>query len=194
MSLRRSVNWRKDAADIRHEAHSLKPPAPTGDQGQDEGSDRSIRGPKPKWANQSENATGFRKRSPFRRVRSPNYMFRCDFDRDSHLLNRANGVVDLRVRLFDAPDDRKYMMSSLCALDFRTERHSSSMGNSLAAFTSTHADHLESVGLGTPSRAIRGRTRIILHGPGNAGKGTFMDWLTNALGPDYACARAPIPF
>jgi putative DNA primase/helicase len=29
---------------------------------------------------------------------------------------------------------------------------------------------------------------LILYGPGNAGKGTFVDWLTNALGPDYSCA------
>jgi putative DNA primase/helicase len=29
---------------------------------------------------------------------------------------------------------------------------------------------------------------LLLYGPGNAGKGTFMDWFMNALGPDYACA------
>ena len=199
------VRWRKDvikkirelakaiAADIRHEADSLKPPAPTGDQGQDEEAIERFEARKRellKWANQSENADRVSKTILSAESDPQITCFRCDFDRDSHLLNCANGVVDLRSG-FLMLHDRKYMMSSLCALDFDPNATHPVWEQSLAAFTRNHADLLPFLKAltGYTIQGDKSEERIlILHGPGNAGKGTFMDWLTNALGPDYACA------
>ena len=199
------VRWRKDvikkirelakaiAADIRHEADSLKPPAPTGDQGRDEEAMERFEARKRellKWANQSENADRVSKTILSAESDPRITCFRSDFDRDSHLLNCANGVVDLRSGML-MRHDRKFMMSNLCPVEFDPNATHPVWEQSLAAFTRNHADLLPFLKTltGYTIQGDKSEERIlILHGPGNAGKGTFMDWLTNALGPDYACA------
>ena len=199
------VRWRKDvarqirelakaiAADIRQEADAMKPPAATGDHDHDEEAMERFEARKRdllKWANQSENADRVSKTILSAESDPRITCFRCDFDRDAHLLNCANGVVDLApARLM--PHNRKYMMSNLCPTEFDSNATHPVWDESLAAFTRNHADLLPFLKTLTGYTIQGDKTEeriLILHGPGNAGKGTFMDWLTNALGPDYACA------
>ena len=89
------------------------------------------------------------------------------------------------------PHDRKFMMSNLCPTEFDPNATHPVWEQSLAAFTRNHADLLPFLKTLTGYTIQGDKTEeriLILHGPGNAGKGTYMDWLTNALGPDYACA------
>ena len=199
------VRWRKDvikkirelakaiAADIRQEADTMRPPATTGDQAQDEEAAQRFEARKRellKWANQSENADRV-SRTIISAESDPRITcFRCDFDRDSHLLNCANGVVDTKTGIM-VPHDRKFMMCSRCPTEFHPNATHPVWEQSLAAFTRNHADLLPFLKTLTGYTIQGDKTEeriLILHGLGNAGKGTFMDWLTNALGPDYACA------
>lgn len=199
------VRWRKDvakqirelakaiAADIRQEADAMKPPATTGDHDQDEEVMERFEARKRdllKWANQSENADRVSKTILSAESDPRITCFRCDFDQDAHLLNCANGVVDLRTGTMMA-HDRKFMMSNLCPTEFDPNATHPVWDNSLAAFTRNHKDLLPFLKTLTGYTIQGDKTEeriLILHGPGNAGKGTFMDWLTNSLGPDYACA------
>jgi putative DNA primase/helicase len=199
------VRWRKDvakqirelakaiAADIRQEAGAMKPPKPTGDQGKDDDAmerfdahQRALL----KWANQSENADRVSKTILSAESDPRITCFRCDFDQDAHLLNCANGVVDLRTGTMMA-HDRKFMMSALCPTEYDPNATHPVWDESLAAFTRNHNDLLPFLKTLTGYSIQGDKTEeriLILHGPGNAGKGTYMDWLMNALGPDYACA------
>lgn len=199
------VRWRKDvikkirelakgiAADIRQEADTMKPSATTGDQAQDEEAMERFEARKHellRWANQSENADRVSKTIISAESDPRITCFRCDFDRDSHLLNCVNGVVDLRTGTM-MPHDRKFMMSNLCPTEFDPNATHPVWEQSLAAFTRNHADLLPFLKTLTGYTIQGEKTEeriLILHGVGNGGKGTLMDWLTNALGPDYACA------
>jgi len=199
------VRWRKDvikkirelakaiAADIRQEADAMKPPASTGDGDRDKEALDQYESRKRgllSWANQSENADRVSKTIISAESDPRITCFRCDFDRDSHLLNCANGVVDLRTGTMLA-HDRQFMMSNLCDLDFDPNATHPVWDESLAAFTRNHADLLPFLKTLTGYTIQGDKTEekiLVLHGPGNAGKGTFMDWLTNALGPEYSCA------
>ena len=112
------VRWRKDvikkirelakaiAGDIRQEADAMKPPAATGDEELDKEAIAQYETRKRellKWANQSENADRVSKTIISAESDPRITCFRCDFDRDSHLLNCANGVVDFVHRHHDAP-------------------------------------------------------------------------------------------
>lgn len=199
------VRWRKDvvkrirelakgiAADIRNESIAMKPPNPTGDENHNnEALEKYERQKKEllKWANQTENADRVSKTILSAESDPRITCFRSDFDRDAHLLNCANGVVNLHSGTITA-HDRKFMMSNLCPLEFDPSATHPVWDQSLAAFTRNHQDLLPFLRrvAGYSIQGDKTEERIlILYGPGNAGKGTFMDWLTNALGPDYACA------
>jgi len=150
------VRWRKDvikkirelakaiAADIRHEADSMKPPAATGDEDVDQEAIAEYETRKRnllKWANQSENADRVSKTIISAESDPRITCFRCDFDRDSHLLNCPNCVVDLRTGTM-MPHDRKFMMSNLCPTEFDPKATYPKWDESLAAFTRNHADLL----------------------------------------------------
>lgn len=199
------VRWRKDvvkkirelakaiAADIRLDADSMKPPATTGDPSQDEKAMERFEIRKRellKWANQSENADRVSKTILSAESDPRITCFRGDFDRHSNLLNCVNGLVDLRTATL-LPHDRKYMMSNLCPTEFDPSAIHPVWNESLAAFTRNYDDLMPFLKTlaGYTIQGEKTEERIlILFGPGNSGKGTFMDWLTNALGPDYACA------
>lgn len=199
------VRWRKDvvqkmrelakgiAADIRHEADTMKPPIPTGDEDKDKNSRARYEGRKRelrKWANQSESADRVSKTIRSAESDARITCFRCDFDRDAHLLNCPNGVADLRTGLL-MPHDRSLLLSNLCPTEFDPNAKHPVWEQSLAAFTRNHSDLLPFLKTLT-GYTIQGDKSeekiIVLHGPGRAGKGTLIDWLMNALGPDYACA------
>lgn len=199
------VRWRVDvirqirelakaiAGDVRHEADAMKPPTATGDEALDKKAMDRFDARKRetlKWANQSENADRVSKTIKSAESDPRITCFRSDFDRDSDLLNCVNGVVDLRNGTL-MPHDRKFMMSSLCPTEFDPNATHQKWDESLAAFTRNHADLLPflKVLAGYTIQGDKSEERIlVLHGPGSSGKGTFMDWLTSALGPDYACA------
>ena len=200
-----TVRWRKDvikkirelakaiAADTRQEADTMKPPATTGYQDQDEEAMEQFEARKRellKWANQSENADRVSKTIISAESDPRITCFRCEFDRDSHLLNCPNGVVDTKAGTI-LPHDRNYLMSNLCPTEFDQNATHPVWEQSLAALTRNHTDLLPFLKTLTGYTIQGDKTEeriLILHGLGNAGKGTFMDWLTNALGPDYACA------
>jgi P4 family phage/plasmid primase-like protien len=99
-------------------------------------------------------------------------------------------VVDLSSGTL-LPHDRQLMMSNLCPLEFDPSATHPVWLQSLEAFTRNHPDllpFLKSIAGYSIQGAKTEERIIVLHGPGNAGKGTFMDWLTYALGSDYACA------
>jgi P4 family phage/plasmid primase-like protien len=199
------VRWRRDvvkkirelskgiAADLRNEAHNIKQPTPTGDENldkkalsQQESRKREI----VKWANQSENADRVSK-TIISAASDPRITcFRTDFDQRGDLLNCRNCVVNLYTGE-TMPHDRKLMMSNLCPVEYEPNATHRIWNESLAAFTRDHPDltgFLQRIA-GYSIQGDKSEERIfLLYGPGNAGKGTFMDWLTNALGPDYACA------
>jgi putative DNA primase/helicase len=83
------------------------------------------------------------------------------------------------------------MMSNLCPVEYEPNATHQVWTESIAAFTRNHPNlpgFLQRIA-GYSIQGDKSEERIfLLYGPGNAGKGTFMDWLTNALGPDYACA------
>jgi len=83
------------------------------------------------------------------------------------------------------------MLSYLCPVEYDPGAIHNQWDQSLEAFTRKHPDLLPFLKV-TAGYSIQGSKTeeriLILYGPGNAGKGTLMDWLTNALGPDYACA------
>jgi putative DNA primase/helicase len=199
------VRWRRDvikkirelakgiAVDIRQEADAMKPPSTTGDQAKDDEALERFEARKRellKWANQSENADRVSRTIVSAESDPRVTCFRADFDRDSRLLNCANGIVDLATGLL-IPHNRKYMMSNLCPTEYDPNATHPVWDESLAAFTRNHADLLPFLKTLTGYTIQGDKTEeriLILHGPGNAGKGTYMDWLMNALGPDYACA------
>ncbi len=199
------VRWRKDvvkkirelakgiAADIRNEAHSLKPPAPTGDESRDKEMLSRYEARKRetlKWANQSENADRVSKTIVSAASDERIIRFRSDFDQRGDLLNCENCVVNLYTGE-TMQHDRKFMMSNLCPVEYEANATHPVWNESVAAFTRNHPDlapFLRRIA-GYSIQGDKSEERILLlYGPGNAGKGTFMDWLTNALGPDYACA------
>jgi len=197
--------WRKDvvknirelakavAGDLRHEAGAMKLPTPTGDDNKDneglaqyESRKRDLL----KWANQSENADRVSKTIISAESDPRITCFRSDFDRHSNLLNCVNGIVDLCSGLL-MPHDRNLMMSNLCPVEFDPSATHPQWDESLAAFCRNHDDLLPFLKTLTGYTIQGDKTEeriVVLHGPGNAGKGTYIDWLTNALGPDYACA------
>jgi putative DNA primase/helicase len=83
------------------------------------------------------------------------------------------------------------MLSNLCPVEYDATATHPIWNESLSAFTRNHSD-LEPFLNRVAGYSIQGdksEERIfILYGLGNAGKGTFMDWITHTLGPDYACA------
>jgi len=199
------VRWRKDvikkvrelakaiAADIRQEADSMKPSATTGDQEQDGEAMERFEARKRdllKWANQSENADRVSKTIISAESDPRITCFRCDFDGDGYLLNCPNGILDLRTGII-LRHDRKFMMSNLCPTEFDPNATHPVWQQSLAAFTRNHDDLLPFLKklVGYSLQGDKTEERILmLYGPGNAGKGTLMDWVMNAFGPDYACA------
>jgi P4 family phage/plasmid primase-like protien len=199
------VRWRKDivnrirelakevAAEIRQEAERLKPPSPNGDEDQDKRAVAQFeirRRELLKWANQTENADRVSKTIRSAESDARITCFRADFDRHVQILNCPNGVVNLYTGEL-MPHDRKLMLSSLCPTEFDPGAAHSVWSESLAAFTRNHPDLPEFLKriAGYSIQGDKSEERIlILYGVGNGGKGTFMDWLTAALGPDYACA------
>ncbi|MCZ2153103.1 MAG: phage/plasmid primase, P4 family [Bryobacterales bacterium] len=199
------VRWRKDvikrmrelakgiASDIRNEANMMKPPTPTGDEDRDkealarhEVRKRELL----KWANQSENADKVSKTILSAESDARITCFRGDFDQHADLLNCPNCVVNLYTGEM-MPHDRKLMMSNLCPTEFEATATHPKWDDSLAAFTRNHSDLLPFLKTLTGYTIQGNKTEeriLILYGPGNAGKGTLMDWLMNALGPDYAIA------
>jgi putative DNA primase/helicase len=198
------VRWNKDeieiqelakgvASDIRAEAHALKPPAKTGDKEKDKEAARqhdNVVQSRLTWANQSGNGARL---SHTAKCASSDPRIRCmrsDFDSQPHLLNCANGVVDLKLGTI-VPHGRNLMLSYLCPVDFHPHARHRVFDESLLAFTRNHSDlqpFLKTL-TGYTIQGTKSEERIIiLHGLGNAGKGTLMDWLTNTLGSDYACA------
>ncbi|MBS1828799.1 MAG: bifunctional DNA primase/polymerase [Acidobacteria bacterium] len=199
------VRWRKDlvrrirelakgiAADIRSEADAMKMPTTTGDEDQDKVALAQFEARKRellKWANRSENADGVSKTIISAESDARITCFHADFDRDANLLNCPNFVVNLYTG-DTMPHDRKLMLSNLCPVEYDPKANHPAWEESLDAFTRKHSDlkpFLKRVA-GYSIQGDKSEERImILFGPGNAGKGTFMDWITNTLGPDYACA------
>ena len=197
--------WRKDqvnrirelakeiANDIRNEANSMKPPKPTSDEGRDKEAFSLYLVRKKeilKWANLTENADKVSKTIISSESDERVTCFRADFDKRADLLNCQNGIVKLYTGEI-IPHDRELMMSNLCPIDYDPHATHEIWDQSIAAFTRNHPDlspFLKRVaGYSIQGDKIEERI-LILYGPGSAGKGTFMDWLTSALGPDYACA------
>jgi P4 family phage/plasmid primase-like protien len=199
------VRWRKDtvnrirelakgiAVDLRHEALKMKQPTATGDNDQD---GKSVAGYETrkrevlKWANQSENADRVSKTIISAASEGRIICFRSDFDQQGHLLNCQNCVVNLYTGE-TMRHDRKLLMSNLCPVEYDPSATHPVWDQSLAAFTRKHRDILPFLKrvAGYSVQGDKSEERILLlYGPGNSGKGTFMDWLTNALGPDYSCA------
>lgn len=199
------VRWRKDvikkmremakgiAADIRKDAAKLKYPTFEDDEeakkeplARQEARKREFL----KWANQTENADRVSK-TILSAASDPRITcFLADFDHEAHLLNCPNGVVDLLTGKL-APHDRAFMMSNLCPVEYDPGATHPVWSGSLAAFTRKHDDLLPFLKrvAGYSIQGNKTEERIfVLHGPGSSGKGTFIDWLTNALGPDYAIA------
>jgi P4 family phage/plasmid primase-like protien len=199
------VRWRNDvvnrirelakgiAADIRHELDRLKAITSTGDSRTDVDTNVAYEVRKRellKWANQSENADRVSKTIRSAESDPRITCFRGDFDRHVELLNCPNGVVNLYTGKL-MPHDRKLMLSGLCPTDFDPAACHPIWNDSVAAFTRNYVD-LQSFLRRIAGYSIQGDKAeeriLILYGPGNAGKGTFMDWMTSALGPDYACS------
>jgi len=199
------VRWRRDvvqrvrelakgiAADIRHDAANLKPPKPTGDQKEDRkalAEYEERREAMLRWANQSENSDRVTKTLKSAESDPRITCFRADFDRDAHLLNCPNCIVDLRTGMM-LPHDQKCMMSNLCPTEYDSHATHPIWEQSLGAFTKNHDDLLPFLKRLTGYTLQGSKTEekiVMLFGPGNAGKGTFIDWLMNAFGPDYSCA------
>jgi phage/plasmid-associated DNA primase len=127
---------------MRQEASNMKPPKPSGDEDRDkealaryECRKRELQ----KWANQSENADRVSKTIISAETDARITCFRSDFDRDFHLLNCPNGVVDLRTGVL-LPHDIGYMMSKLCPTEFDSTATSPIWDESLAAFTRRYPD------------------------------------------------------
>jgi P4 family phage/plasmid primase-like protien len=199
------VRWWKDsvnnirelakeiANDIRNEANSMKPPKSTGDEGRDKEALVQYQSRKKeilRWANQTENADKVSKTIISAESDPKVTCHRSDFDKQSSLLNCENCVVNLYTGEI-IPHDRNFMMSNLCPVNYDPSATHDVWDQSIAAFTRNHPDlspFLKRVA-GYSIQGDKSEERIlILYGPGSAGKGTFMDWLTSALGPDYACA------
>jgi P4 family phage/plasmid primase-like protien len=199
------VRWRRDlvqrirelakaiAMDVRHEANGLKEPIPTGDQREDSKAIADWEDHQSqlfKWATQSENADRVSKTILSAESDPRVTCFRADFDKDANLLNCVNGIVDLYTGTL-LPHDRTVMMSNLCPVEYDPTATHPIFVQSLAAFTRNHEDLLPFLKTlaGYTAQGDKSEERIfVLQGPGYAGKGTFIDWFTNALGPDYACA------
>jgi P4 family phage/plasmid primase-like protien len=199
------VRWRKDvvkrvrelakgiADDIRPEATNMTPPTQNSNEKGDQNArlDHEVRKEAfLRWANQSENADRVSKTIKSAESDPRITCFRSDFDRDAHLLNCPNCVVDLRTGAM-LPHDRKYMMSNLSPVEYNPRATHPVWEQSIKAFTRKHVDLLPFLKrlAGYTIQGDKTEERILLlYGPGNAGKGTFMDWFMNALGPDYACA------
>jgi len=193
------VRWRKDSAngirelakaiadDIRSEANIKQEALP------DETETDNLETRKRellKWANQSESADRVSKTIISAQSDPAIICHRSDFDQHGHLLNCLNGVVNLYTGEMLA-HDRTLMMSNLCPTEYDPNAAHPVWEQSLAAFTRNHPDLLPFLKrvAGYSVQGNKTEERIlILYGLGNAGKGTFMDWLTSALGPDYACA------
>jgi P4 family phage/plasmid primase-like protien len=199
------VLWRRDATkrirelakgianDLRQEAEQIRPPTLTSNSEDDKkalaGQDTRKR-ELMKWANQTENADRVSKTILSATSDPKITCSRLDFDQNLHLLNCPNCVVDLHTGSV-LPHDRKLMLSSLCPTEYDANATHSVWDQSLAAFTRRHNDLLPFLKrvAGYSMQGDKTEERIlILYGPGNAGKGSFVDWLTNALGPDYSCA------
>jgi putative DNA primase/helicase len=198
------VRWCKDvvkrmrelakdiAVDIRDEAGAMDAPASTDNKLQDKealAEHENCKQGLMKWANRSESAFGVT--NTIRSAGSdPRIIcYRSAFDQIPHLINCANGVVDLNTGT-RVPHDRTFMMSRLCPLDYDPSAVHIMWEESLEAFTRHHPDlsqFLKTLA-GYSIQGDKTEERIlILHGPASAGKGTFVDCLTNAIGPDYAC-------
>jgi phage/plasmid-associated DNA primase len=178
-----TVRWRKDvikkirelakaiAADIRHEADTMKPPATTGNQGQDKEAIERFEARKRellKWANQSENADRVSKTIISAESDPRTTCFRCDFDRYSDFLNCPNGMVDTKAGTI-LPHDRNYMMSSLCPTEFDPTATHEVWEQSLSAFTRNHTDLLPFLKILTGYTIQGDKTEeriLILHGVG----------------------------
>ena len=99
--------------------------------------------------------------------------------------------MDLRICRSSLPDDKAYMMSKLCPTEFDFTVTSPVWEESLAAFTRNHPDlgGFLKRAAGYSIQGDKTEERIfVLYGPGDAGKGTFIDWISDALGEDYVCA------
>jgi P4 family phage/plasmid primase-like protien len=199
------VAWRRDvskkirelakgmANELRQEAEQIRPPTLTGNSEDDK---KALAGHEArkrellKWANQTENADRVSKTILSATSDPKITCSRHDFDQNLHLLNCSNCIVDLYTGSV-MPHDRKLMLSSLCPTEYDSNATHAIWEQSLAAFTRKHTDLLAFLKrvAGYSIQGDKTEERILLlFGPGNAGKGTFVDWLTNALGPDYSCA------
>ncbi len=176
------------AADIRNDADRMRSPTPT-----DEKSAAVFEAKKKevhKWANRTENADGVSK-TLISAASDPRITCRrSDFDRHLNLLNCPNCVVDLYTGK-TMPHDRQLMLSNLCPTEFDGNAVHPVWETSLDAFTRNHNDlkpFLQQA-VGYSIQGDKAEERIfVLYGVGNSGKGTLMDWITHAVGPDYACA------
>jgi len=181
------------AADIRNDADRMRPPTPTGNTDADDKAVAQFEARKKelhKWANRTENADGVSKTLISAGSDPRITCFRADFDRQANLLNCPNCIVDLYTGR-TMPHDRKLMLSNLCSTEFDASAKHPVWEESLDAFTRNHSDLKsflqEAVGYSIQGNKAEERI-FILYGVGNSGKGTCMDWVTNAIGPDYACA------
>jgi P4 family phage/plasmid primase-like protien len=181
------------AADIRNDAERMKTPVLTGNRDADDEATAQFEARTQelhKWANRTENADGVSK-TIISAASDPRITcYRSEFDSHAHLLNCTNCVVDLYTGK-TRKHDRKLMLSSLCPVEYDASAKHPVWDESVDAFTRNHPDvkpFLQQF-IGYSAQGDKSEERIvILYGPGNAGKGTFMDWTMNTLGPDYACA------
>lgn len=181
------------ATAIRKEANAMEAPKRTHNRKQDSAAMAEYERRKDcllKWSDQSENADRVTKTIRSAESDAKIICKRADFDRDPNLLNCANGVVNLRTGTL-IPHHQALMMSNLCPHEYDPNARHQVWDQSLEAFTRNHLDLLPFL-KSTAGYSIQGAKTeeriIILHGKGHVGKGTFLDCLMYALGPDYACA------
>src|SRR3954451_16603313 len=96
---------------------------------------------------------------------------RYDFDQQHHLLNVANGVVDLYTGML-LPYDAKYMLTKLCPTEYDPTAQHDAWDRTLAAITRKHLDlpSFLQVFFGYAAQGNKTEERIFcLHGPGGTG-------------------------
>lgn len=111
------------------------------------------------------------------------------FNRHDHLLNCANGIVDLHTMTL-LPHDPKLFLSYLCPTEFDPNAKSSEFDNLLDIVTKNHQPELPAFLkrlCGYIIQGSKGAERIVIaFGKGGTGKGTFWGQLAAVLDTDYA--------
>jgi putative DNA primase/helicase len=146
-----------------------------------------------KSANQAESVKGYKATMEAASTDPQIACQRSDFDRQSNLLNVANGVLNLYTGEL-SPHNPEYMMSKFCPTPYQPGVTHHDWDNVLTGACRNHKDLPDflQVMAGYSAQGDKSEERIfIAYGPGGTGKGTFMDGIASTLGSEYVAAVAP---